>query len=114
MKKFSKRPGKDATETAKEKWRKYLNNETKSQKYERVSKPIIYSIIRNLNRLEKIVRSSSYEPSFDQVNHMTEILHEKVLAVQNAFNPSKSVSGESVDIAEQDVNRIFGENQEGN
>lgn len=101
-----KRPGKNATDTQREKWKNQLKNETKEQKFVRVAQPIFYRAIKQINRLSKMVGSPVYATNFNTVNSMTETLHNAVNQITSRFNPSTS---EKVDVAEQETNKVFGE-----
>jgi len=96
MVEIMKRPKKEATKTEKEKWAKYLKNETYEQKIKRIIEPRIKKTGKLIDNLTKAVSSPNYVFNDDQKQKMLEYLKKKLEKLENTIYDTKQE--EQIDI----------------
>lgn len=80
-----KRPGKNATETAKEKWKKYLKTETIEQRTKRIGEPRIHQAGKKLDMLISMARSSVYKFNEEQAQNVLDYFKNKLELLEQGF-----------------------------
>ena len=77
---------KEMTETQKEKNKQMRSNETKEQKFKRISKRRIVRILKDLNLINKMVKSSQYDLTQDSFNAMYDAIAKNLISLKTTYD----------------------------